>query len=102
MKYERLTERRGSVIIDNCKNCDNVSNPMGCTEHCCYEVMKNRLAELEDKIEQGKLIELPFINKVYEKYIVTFMNKSNGEKFIYTLWFDTMEHVEQFLKELQK
>ena len=59
MKYKRLTERRGNVIVDNCKNCDNVSSPMGCTEHCCYEVMKNRLAELEDKIEQGTLIELP-------------------------------------------
>ncbi len=56
---KKLTERRGDLIIDKCGNCENVSNPQGCTEHCCYEVMKNRLAELEDKIEQGTLIELP-------------------------------------------
>ena len=59
MEYKRLTERRGGLIVDKCGNCENVSNPMGCTEHCCYEVMKKRLAELEDKIEQGTLIELP-------------------------------------------
>ncbi len=57
--YKRLTERRGNLIVDNCKNCENVSNPMGCTNNCCYEVMKKRLAELEDKIEQGKMLELP-------------------------------------------
>ena len=59
MKYERLTERRGNLVIDKCGNCENVRNPQGCTEHRCYEVMKNRLAELEDKIENGTLIELP-------------------------------------------
>jgi hypothetical protein len=59
MEYKRLTERRGSLVIDKCGNCENVSNPQGCIESMCYEVMKNRLAELEDKIEQGTLIELP-------------------------------------------
>ena len=56
MKYSRLTERRGSLVIDKCGNCENVSNPQGCTDKQCYEIMKNRLAELEDKIEQGTLI----------------------------------------------
>lgn len=59
MKYERLTKRFGDAVFDNCVNCDNDSNPMGCTEHCCYEVMKKRLAELEDKIEQKTLKEIP-------------------------------------------
>ena len=57
MEYKRLTKRFGGDVFDNCVNCDNDSNPMGCTEHCCYEVMKNRLAELEDKIEQGTLVD---------------------------------------------
>ena len=57
MDYKRLTERRGGLVIDKCGNCENVSNPMGCTESMCYEIMKNRLAELEDKIEQGTLKE---------------------------------------------
>jgi hypothetical protein len=59
MEYKRLTERRGKLVIDKCGNCENVRNPQGCTGTMCYEIMKNRLAELEDKIEQGKMIELP-------------------------------------------
>lgn len=57
--YKRLTERRGSLVIDKCGNCQNVNNPQGCTDKKCYEIMKNRLAELEDKIEDGTLVELP-------------------------------------------
>ena len=57
--YKRLTERRGGLVIDNCGNCPNVNNLQGCTDKNCYEIMKNRLAELEDKIEDGTLIELP-------------------------------------------
>ena len=59
MKYKRLTKRAEDYVFDNCCNCEYDDNPMGCTERVCYEVMKNRLAELEDKIEQGTLIELP-------------------------------------------
>ena len=58
-EYKRLTERRGNLIIDKCANCENVNNPQGCTDKICYEFMKSRLAELEDKIENGTLIELP-------------------------------------------
>lgn len=54
--YKRLTERRGNLVIDKCGNCENVSNPQGCTDKQCYEIMKNRLAELEEKIESGTLI----------------------------------------------
>lgn len=67
MEYKRLTERRGNLVIDKCANCENVRSPQGCTEHCCYEVMKNRLAELEDKIEQGTLKEVPEGMVVLEK-----------------------------------
>jgi hypothetical protein len=58
-EYKRLTERRGNLIIDNCGNCPNVRNPQGCTDAVCYEIIRNRLAELEDKIENKMLIELP-------------------------------------------
>ena len=58
MEYKRLTERRGNLIVDKCGNCENVRNPSGCTQHSCYIFTKKRLAELEDKIEQGTLIEL--------------------------------------------
>lgn len=55
--YKRLTERRGGLIIDNCGICPNVNNKQGCTDKKCYEIMKNRLANLEDKIESGELCE---------------------------------------------
>lgn len=55
-EYKRLTERRSNLVIDNCGNCPNVRNPQGCTDAVCYEIIRNRLAELEDKIEKGTLI----------------------------------------------
>lgn len=58
--YKRLTERRGNLIIDNCGNCPNIRNPQGCTNNDCYEIIKNRLAELEDKIENGTLVTVPY------------------------------------------
>lgn len=57
--YKRLTERRGDLVIDKCGNCPNIRNPQGCTDEDCYEIIKNRLSELEDKIEAGTLIEIP-------------------------------------------
>lgn len=72
MEYKRLTERRGNLVIDKCGNCENVSSPQGCTEHCCYEVMKNRLAELEDKIEQGTLI-YPKFTRNQEVYYIAYV-----------------------------
>ena len=55
--YKRLTERRSGAVIDNCGNCPNVNNKQGCTDKKCYEIMKNRLAELEDKIASGELCD---------------------------------------------
>lgn len=74
MEYKRLTERRGKLVIDKCQNCENVSNPQGCTDKQCYEIIKNRLAELEDKIENGTLIELPCKvgDTVYSNERITF------------------------------
>lgn len=58
--YKRLTERRGDLVIDNCRNCPNLHNPQGCIDATCYGIMKNRLAELEDKIEAGTLVTVPY------------------------------------------
>ena len=123
MEYKRLTERRGKLVIDKCQNCENVRNPQGCTESCCYEVMKNRLAELEDKIENGTLLELAckkgdkvyqadcvriyeltvlgirvFNNKFYyETQGVGFDNTAIGKSI-----FLTREEAEKRLEELKK
>ena len=56
--YKRLTERRGTIVIDKCGNCEKVNDPQGCYDSDCHRVMKYRLAELEDKIENGTLDEV--------------------------------------------
>lgn len=48
MKYERLTERRGKYIALKGKDLHMDEE---------YTILKNRLAELEDKIERGELME---------------------------------------------
>lgn len=82
--YKRLTERRDSLVIDNCGNCPNVNNPQGCTVKKCYEIMKNRLAELEDKITDGTLRDIK-VNIGDTIFLVDFIDVSSyseGLKFI--------------------
>ena len=65
MKYKRLTkiESDKEWVLD----CDKCENKRKCWENGstdenyqdCIERIGKRLAELEDKIEKGKLIELP-------------------------------------------
>lgn len=54
MKYERLTERMRDGTLIN-KKCRGICK--GCIVAC--DEALNRLAELEDKIEDGTLVELP-------------------------------------------
>jgi hypothetical protein len=58
MKYERLTEKaeNGKPYFDGCLRCDLESDCGLCSY---WASGLDRLAELEDKIEQGTLIELP-------------------------------------------
>ena len=58
-EYKRLTKKfeNGYVMADcsncpSCNKCDNIT-------HYCQTTIKERLAELEDKIEQGLMVELP-------------------------------------------
>lgn len=122
-EYKRLTERRNGIVIDKCGNCKNVNNPQGCTDKKCYEIMKNRLTDLEDKIENGTLIELPckvgdkvyvpFFKTVYSFKIVkveiyeeqiVLIDDSNNPIFLGELGntvFFTKAEAEQRLKELR-
>lgn len=60
MKYERLTKRvSNNEVIHNCGKCPKVNVANYCSEANCATVILNRLADLEDKIESGKLVELP-------------------------------------------
>lgn len=104
MEYKRLTKRGADYVFDNCCNCEYDNNPMGCTEHCCYEVMKKRLAELEDKIEQGTLVDT-------ETYFIVEENQWSGKnRFLICQnavqlavcdFCETREEAEKCLKELQ-
>lgn len=105
MEYKRLTERRGGIVIDKCGNCENVSNPQGCTESMCYEVMKNRLAELEDKIEQGTLVDTEAYFIVEENQWAgknKFLVCKNAVQLAVCDFCETSEEAEKCLKELQK
>lgn len=87
--YKRLTKRRGNLIIDNCGNCPNVRNSQGCTDEDCYEIIKNRLAELEDKIEDGTLVELPckvgdVVYEVFKNHKPPYIQQTKIEKVIIT------------------
>lgn len=61
--YKRLTERRYGLVIDNCGNCPNVHNYQGCTDKKCYEIIKNRLANIEDKIDSGEICDREEVRK---------------------------------------
>lgn len=68
--YKRLTKKVSATYYDiKCSSCNAIypqknEIPNFCETDGCYFVLKQRLGELEDKIEQGLLVELPV--KVYE------------------------------------
>lgn len=61
-KYERLTMVNNGFIDTNCRNCKQckkVGRKYICNDMtACNEEIITRLAELEEKIENGTLIEL--------------------------------------------
>lgn len=63
MKYERLTERDENGYIDLvCGHCEyDSNNKCDVGTHYCTLAVKERLCELEDKIENGTLIDMPRI-----------------------------------------
>lgn len=76
MKYERLTqwtENGASLILDNPQN-ENEAREQLMQK---FKLACNKLAELEDKIEQGLMIKLPV--KLTEKCYVIF---GRNEKYI--------------------
>lgn len=59
MKYERLTDRDDDGMpYVKCADC-YIRDKCDLTEEVCYQELQDRLAELEDKIERGELVEAP-------------------------------------------
>ena len=107
MEYKRLTNQEWSENID-------------LTQELGYSYIYKRLHELEDKIEQGTLIELPCPIRTMVYYIASLEKKiwfREKRKYCYTImeipfelemldsygnnWFLTREEAEKRLEELQ-
>ena len=103
MAYKRLTQ--GKITKDNVILIRNEHNDiiMHQDAYDMFAKAYNRLAELEDKIEQGTLIELPRIVRYVcyysglEKYVVQW--ETNGKIKSKTFWNE--KEAKKKLKELQ-
>lgn len=133
MKYERLTHRNHGCIEEYCEethciycdkdgDChfDKKSKHIDVSFDCLY-AMAERLAELEDKIEQGTLIDLPckvgdifygIQGNDFFKYHIHAIKITEKGVLLETLYgmtfmfaeeaFLTFEEAEKRLKELQE
>ena len=109
-EYKRLTNNNFDEYnpeYDFCVGCEHFGEPNGCNRWngTCgnYERFMetyNRLAELEDKIEQGTIIELPtMLQDKQGDWRVYFYSERYGLIDCYV--YDTREEAEKRLKELQ-
>ena len=114
MDYKRLTRKNkdGTTWV-KCAVCDSQDKCDFTKETCCQE-LQDRLAEIEDKIEQGTLIEIPTKEFVFHiskskngNYVVReiskyyYMSVYACTDDIMNKWFSTREEAEKKLKELQ-
>lgn len=57
--YKRLTDRDDDGIpCVKCADC-YIRDKCDLTKEVCYQELQDRLAEIEDKIERGELVEVP-------------------------------------------
>lgn len=54
-KYKRLTTKKYGTYLASCENCGYSNPSFDCDAFSCKQVLIKRLAELEDKIENGTL-----------------------------------------------
>lgn len=86
-EYKRLTKQKWSNGID-------------LTQELGYSHIYKRLHELEDKIMDGTLIELPFLIKVSSKYAVIVDRDKDGR--LHKTHTYNIAEAESKLKELQE
>lgn len=102
MEYKRLTGKSecGYNNLDACLNCDL---EMDCGLCPYWAKALDRLAELEDKIEQGTLFTVPFMwenKKRVGEYVVVYEDEENGHLIgEYFTGEDAKEEAEKRLKE---
>lgn len=99
MNYKRLTNNNRNEYdpeYDFCCDCKYFGEPNGCNRpngtcgnYDRFVETYNRLAELEDKIENGTLVELPCkvgdtVYEVFKNHIPPFIQQTKIEKIIIT------------------
>lgn len=95
MKYERLTNN----LVGICYCNNGVDCKIPCHE-CWYKKVFDRLVELEDKIENGTLAELPYLTQDREgNQKLYFFDDRHGGINCYT--FFNKEAAEAKFKELK-
>ena len=106
-KYERLTEKMSEADLKHKERgfeCLKINHPCGYIIGTKEYLLYKRLKELEDKIENGTLIEFPRIvppikYNNYSLWSVEYVNRAYGN--ISTDFYGTKEDAEERLKELQ-
>lgn len=92
MKYKRLTLTEKDEHMINCLNCPKYETE--CKLQDCIDMAIDRLAELEDKIENGTLVELPC--KVGDTVFIIAKQGMNiytvEETTVWDFWFSTTEN----------
>ena len=88
-EYKRLTERHENGYIELMCNSCKYNDKCDVETHYCNEAIKNYLAELEDKIENGTIVALPCkvgdtIYEVFKNNIHPFIQQTKVEKIIVT------------------
>ena len=88
-EYKRLTERHENGYIELMCNSCKYNDKCDVETHYCNEAVKNCLAELEDKIENRTIIELPCkagdtIYEVFKYHKPPFIQQTKVEKIIVT------------------
>lgn len=106
-EYKRLTRYSGKVMQEDCRNCNYAYNNV-CNykdkenkiiydiDEDCKKVMLNRLAELEDKIMDGTLIELPYKLGTKLYFIVLHTFGGYFEIFETELWVYVSRYKDEF------
>ena len=84
-EYKRLTRRNedGTTWV-KCPACE-IYDICDFTHECCCEELQDRLAELEDKIENGTLVELPDMRVIPDNV---------RGKLIQIVWFDACGEIQ--------
>ena len=105
-EYKRLTKYECGDLIINCKACEyNEEHNIICTDYHCIDALKTRLAELEDKIENGTLVSIPFIRKhpkVENAYMVVYETEHGDLQGIMFCGENAKAEAEAKLKELKE